>query len=38
MATTLETPPGKNEHKINKQNMKHSEGPGGGIMYFEVSV
>ena len=38
MATTLETPPGKNEHKINKENMKHSEGPGGGIMYSEVSV
>ena len=38
MATTLEKPPGKNEHTINKENMKNSESPGGGIMYSEVSV
>ena len=38
MATTVETPPGKNEPKINKANMKNSESPGGGIMYSEISV
>lgn len=38
MATTVETPPGKNEHKINKENMKNGEGPGGGITYSELSV
>lgn len=38
MATTVETPPEKNEHKINKENMKNGEGPGGGITYSELSV